>query len=149
MTRGARVYLRNGVWIVGPLSPTRTGPFVATQPYVELPPSTTYRELAEEVRVALSHSQVIPDIDFRDPNRKNKLSPILKAAGVRSWTALQKGAKLVSLRATDEEILLSPSVNEGGRNGFSPLAEATITLPATSTLEELSEALRQAFVACR
>ncbi|GAB4557387.1 MAG: hypothetical protein Tsb0020_01480 [Haliangiales bacterium] len=148
MNRGASLYFRRDSWIVGPLSPTETGPFVATEPYVKMPAHVSFQELATQVRIALSDSRLIPDIDFNDPARKQTLSPILRAAGVKSWSTFYRGAKLMTIRADDEQITLIPKMNKGARNGFSPVSGRQ-TLPANSTPEQLGAALERVFSLCQ
>lgn len=147
MIRSASAYHRRGAWIVGPHSQTESGLWVATPPYVQLPGTITYRELADATRVALSQSQTIPDINPRESPMPP--SPILQAAGVKSWSTFYKGAKLVAVRSDDTHLTFSPTVNEGKRNGFGWLEDAKLSIPATASLAELGEALKKAIAACR
>lgn len=146
MNAAANVYHRRSAWLVGPLCPQETGPYVATSPYVQLPDSVTYAALAAEVRVALSRSHVIPDIDWRAASQSP--DPILEAAGVESWSTFHKGARAISIYVYGPNLRLYPTINEGARGGFGWLREAERTIPATANLDELGEAIRQAFLAC-
>lgn len=136
------------MWIVGPLSQMETiGLWMSHSPYVSLPAETPYRQLADAVRVALSQSGTIPDINFRDTPVPP--SPVLEAAGVKSWSTFHKGAKLISLSADSERITLTPNRNEGPREGFNPMAAAELSIPATATDDELGAAIERAFADCR
>ncbi|GAB4515238.1 MAG: hypothetical protein Tsb0020_33810 [Haliangiales bacterium] len=147
MTQAARVYWRRAAWIVGPLCPQETGPYVATSPYVRLPDSITDSALAAEVRVALSRSHTIPDIDwYATPQPPD---PVLEAAGVKTWSTFHKGAKAISLYVEESQLKLYPTINEGSRDGFGWLTDAEVAIQSTATLDELGAALKQAFAACR
>lgn len=50
-------------------------------------------------------------------------SPILKAAKLRSWTALHKVAKLVGVEYFEDGIQFNPLRNDGPRGGFAPMGK--------------------------
>lgn len=143
--RQAGVYHRRGFWLVGPFAMMENGPSVTIDPFVRIPDAISYGDLAGEVRAALQRSRTIPDINLRETELPP--SPVLAAAGVKSFATFHRGAKMVSIVERDGTIHVTASANRGARGGFAYLEP--IVIPATATLDELGDALQQAFARCR
>ncbi|WP_428263406.1 hypothetical protein [Haliangium sp.] len=113
--------------------------------FVRLPDTISYAELADEVRSALLRSRVIPDINLRETELPP--SPVLAAAGVKSFTTFHRGARLVAVSTDGVVIKLIPTANDGPRCGFAHLEP--ITVPETATPDELGEAIERAIALCK
>ncbi len=76
-------------------------------------------EVIEIGRLALKALECsIPDLDPKLRAEKGRLSPVIKAAGLRSWAALTRCAKYVSVDRKNGAITVLTSENLGPRGGY-------------------------------
>lgn len=104
-----------GAFVVHPNGQTEAGVWISIPPYVALRRGTEDSQLEQAVVEAL-HASVhgLPHpTDF-----SGRTQPILRAAGVSSWTQFTKGARSLSIRLENGRYTITPSRNLGGRRGF-------------------------------
>lgn len=75
------------------------------------------------------------------------IKEFLHSLGIRSFSALVSGSKLVSISQTDDLAIFVPSTQAGPRSGYTPNEDAKITCPIASP--DLSLTLLQAFALSR
>lgn len=142
MDRTAVAYLTRGKLILAPIIRTSTGIGLEVDPVVlgDVPSSEA---VAHAISEALTKSaRVIPDPD-RD-QWKGFFEPFHVAAGVRSHKAFMKDARRISIRATDDQLKLTPQRNLGSKGGFEPIPEASVVLSAAD-FNSAAEALANLF----
>ena len=91
MNRSAGAYLLKDALLLHAIAQMRRGIGMAVPPAWRLPPAVGAAGAGASVLDALSAFRTVPD---RDPaGRKTRAAEFLKAAGVRSWRALQQGSR--------------------------------------------------------
>jgi hypothetical protein len=78
--------------------------------------------------------------------------PLFKAAGVRSWAALQKQNSLVAVQRERGTIRFSPCRNGGASGddrGYKEIAEAVASIASSASPSEVGQAIRTALAQCR
>jgi hypothetical protein len=63
---------------------------------------------------------------------------------VKSWSAFVKGSLMCSVEIEGGSLHIDPWENRGAREGFDPLPDQRITLPASSPVEMLGQAVLDA-----
>jgi hypothetical protein len=84
-------------------------------------------------------------------NWKAHSEPLLRAAKIRSWNALQKSAKMCEIDAQDHELRITPTKNcgtSGPDKGYSPIAEQAVVLSTICSDEELGTAVLRTLTLC-
>lgn len=131
--RSAAVYRANGRLLIGPYAKTTEGLTLNAGPVVVCELNAQPGDLAAEICDALSASgRVVPH-----PARgewSGGFDAYLKAARVRSYKAFMLGARCVDVQEMNGNLVLTPHRNLGSREGFEPLSEQALTLPATDLL---------------
>lgn len=126
----ASVYKLPSRFIVCPVSTTTSGIGIDSEPYIVLLASASAVELGEAINQALdsSHDGISHPLSW-----KGLAAPRLAAAGVRSETAFQKQASLVSITTDESTVTLTPHRNGGATGpdkGFSPIDECAVQVDA-------------------
>jgi hypothetical protein len=138
----ASAVLREGKIFIEPISRTVTLWNVSTDPVLISSPDDP--DLGLKMLETLGRS-----MDGL-PEPKNlmdeKSTVMVKAAGLRSWRQLIRGAKLVSFSFDGGQVTFTPSRNGGYGKAFLYLADQ-FHCPAVS--EEMAATLLEAFDACR
>jgi hypothetical protein len=144
----ASVYVRKSDYIVESSCWTTRGLCVGSEPVELLPIDAAAAELGEAIRRALS---AVREGVAHPADWQAQLAPLFKVAGIKSWDALQKSAKLCSIEAIDGPIRITPSRNGGttgdGR-GYHPMNEKAVILPPDATAAELGAAVLRAVPQC-
>jgi hypothetical protein len=147
--RRATVLIRPNDFIVQPTLCTTMGLYVSGEPITVITRAAPPSRVGEAVRGALEVSMaVIPHpTDWRAFS-----APLLTAAGVRSWNAIQRSARHCRVEATGAVIRIIPSRNGGTAGedkGYHPLVDQAIVLPADCTDEQLGIAVEDGATNCR
>lgn len=127
---------------------TEQGVGMLTGPCIKLPvSSSTTSDLGEAALESLAQSGAIAphptDTDALPP------SPVLAAAGVKSWSTFSRGATCLGLTLLDSELRLVPTRREQGMN-FMPLDDdQELHLPLNPAAAQLGEAIQQGLARCR
>lgn len=142
MTRLAALDLRKGRYVAHSSSLTVDGMWINNGAFVLLDEPADDRELGAAVCRMLDASRTgVPTPDLR--GGPSAFAPILDALGLRSWATYAKGTRHVDVEGDADVVLVSPTRNGGGREGFVGLTEHTVRLTAPGD-EELGAALRAA-----
>lgn len=111
----ASVYRRRKQFLIHSSSQTEDGVWVACPPFLSVPESGGDPELEHAIRDALRRSESnVPRV--REWSRVIK--PLLDLAGVKSWSALVKGATLVEVIDDGAQIVIIPMTSLGADDGF-------------------------------
>jgi hypothetical protein len=127
------------------------GFIVATLPSFALSVSATHAEIGAAVVEALSaYTEALPNpFANRELARLHEIA-VLKPIRLRSWSSIQRKAKLCHVERTATHIRVVPTRNAGWRGperGFHELPEAAVVLAAEVTASELGAAVRSALSA--
>jgi len=146
--RLAAVFAREADLLVEPRCQATTGIWLSAGPVGRLPLPAAPADLGAAVRAALDQSRrgVPHPADWRA-----FVPPVLEAAGVRSWAALQKTAALCQIEAGPGGMRMLPFRNGGIRGedrGYHPLEELAADLPAAASDEQVGAAVRAALTRC-
>ena len=131
---------------------TTGGGYVASPPTIRLDPAAPAREIGIAVRTALdAFRSGVADPDDSEWLDLNKT--FLKAAGFRSWRALENGAKLchVTRRADGTYVfqIMRNGGTRGDKKGFQSFGVPDQYLNGTASDSELGTAVRTALEACK
>jgi hypothetical protein len=134
----ACAYLRKDKVILGPVSVTTAGVGVAVEPFLCIEVENI-GELGKGVLATLEKSQHGVPHPKQD-QWKALLAPMLKAAGVKSWSSFTKSArnsayKCVAIRFEANQVLFQPFRNLGPRGGFEELPSGRARTSAPTDLE--------------
>jgi hypothetical protein len=120
------IYERKGVIYVSPYHQTDAGFWVGDEKNIVVEERDT-AVLAGAILESLSESkQGVPT----PPRDFDSSLTLLKAAGVASFSTFAKSAKSVSVELIEDVIEITPDRNEGVKNGFVPMTDKVIKLPA-------------------
>ncbi|MFH0821416.1 MAG: hypothetical protein V2B18_01605 [Pseudomonadota bacterium] len=135
--REKRIYLR-------PLSEAETFT-IATDPVTVIEEGELPSRKGSAVREALAHSKKdVPDpARWDDPN-----DPLLKAAGVRSYSKFEKSASSCDVYLKGDQLRFTPYKNLRPRRGYVPIVDREMFLPADASDEEVGIYLEKTFDAC-
>lgn len=141
MKKFAGVYKRKNLLYMRSNSRTTDWIVIGTGPVIvephEVPPDVLGRHILELLKK--SEWDIPPP---PDPN--SVIKPLLEAAGVKSWSAFQRGALYCGIILDEKGLEIRPYENNG-RGGFVPLPESEIiSIPPTSSPREIGEALLKA-----
>lgn len=134
--QSAKVYQRNGMWLLHSDCKTTDGLWIASDPFLR---SNGYpHDLGKCLLETLNASKEgIPH-----PTTWNGIfSPALDLAGVKSWNVFANGALLIGAELNGDHVTLTPHRNLGPRVGFEPIEEEALHLSADATPEEYGLAL--------
>jgi CDI immunity protein len=148
ISRLASVYARDRDYIIQPYSWTTTGLRIGTEPIDVLSRDADADELGAVLQRALSAAK---DGVAHPTNWKAQLEPLLLCAKVRSWSALQKSAKMCQIETLDGGVRITPSRNggiAGPDKGYHPIADQAVVLPLDCSNEELGTTVLRALTLC-
>lgn len=112
----AALVRRNDLVVIHPWTRSTSGVMSVCEPYLVLR-AFDPASLGAAVRKALDAS--LTDVPHLNPADSGAhLQPLLKAANVRSWSALVRGAHSVEIEDNGETVVFTPTVNRGARDGF-------------------------------
>lgn len=117
-------YIRRNVFYCHPESITTAGVGIFVEPIWAIDVdsvdviASTIREALKFSRNSVPHPKVL----------KGLFDPMLRAAGVNSWSKFVNGAKCVEIEQIDERIKITPTRNGGAKDGFYRLDEHTIII---------------------
>jgi hypothetical protein len=137
----ATAYRTKDAFVVHAESRTTDGVWIATEPYIRLRMGCSLDELGEAVLAALaaSRSEVAHPTDW-----KGVLKPLVKVAGLKSWSSLARVARCVGVEASSEGIAFVPSENLGPREGFAPRTDLALLVSRAAGAAALGRALSEA-----
>lgn len=143
MRQGA-AYLRKGKILIQGYAQAVTELWIAYGPvYVSMRDDNPV-EIGAKINAALANS--ITGVPHPSQDQwKAVQTPMLEAAGVKSWATLAKGAMAVGFKEDGDFIVFTPS-SDYANNGGKDLPEKIIRSQRND--QELGEALLQAFAAC-
>jgi hypothetical protein len=143
----ANIFRREDRFIVHPESRTAVGVWIAREPFLALPVDVTNEELGLAVTAALNQS--MESVPHPDRSEWTKVvSPLLKAAQVRSWKAFVLNTMLVCANLRDNTVFFSVCENRGPKEGFAPQEDCEFIAPAGSPTA-IGSALREALALTR
>jgi hypothetical protein len=139
--RCASVYRRKGKLLIASSSQTsgRYGLWIEAGPHLVAEVSESQREIGEKVLEALKASRQGEPYPS-DPEQL--AAPLLKRAGVHSWSTFIKGVVQCHVEEEGKEMRFIPSTKDGG--GFVPRAHEAVTVALPTDPERLGEALLEA-----
>jgi hypothetical protein len=121
MTRSAGVYLLTDALVLHAAARTRAGIGMAVPPVWRLAVSAAPGEAGATLCEALAAFREVPDPSPAE--RKVWAATFLKAAGVRSWRALEGGSRSCWIEERAGDLVFTPLRNGGSRGptkGFQP-----------------------------
>lgn len=119
MKRRAEVYHRQTSYFIHASSRTVDGIWVLTEPCVKLSDACSDEELGDAALAALDASR--NEVPSPPPgDSRSVLGPLLRSAGVKSWSTFAKGTSSVDLRDEGGRISIVPQENREPRDGFRP-----------------------------
>lgn len=130
----------NGKVIIYPNKRVKDMGSYASEPFI-IKQDLTYEEIAEELIKALKYSR---DSDIAPYDWKEHKKKYLKSIGMKTMTMLHSGSLDLNVFTKEESYNICPSINKGSRQGFQGTKDRVI-IPISSSIEELAEALREAF----
>lgn len=145
----ATVYARGDALLVcaGDRTDWRTAGFiVASEHAARLPADAGDAALGQAVLDALAASRDGVPVPDRDELAR-RTAPLLRAAGVRSWSALARGARVCEVERDGAAIVLVPTVNgghAGASRGFHHRPELALRLAHGGAADALGAAVREA-----
>lgn len=118
---------------------------MATGPVFSLPSDASVEDLGLAVRkvLAASSSGVPHPQDWTAVS-----SPVLEAAGVRSWSTFERDALVCEIADEDEVLAFTPTRNLGAGKGYEHKNDQEVRIPSISSYAEIGSALLQAFGSC-
>jgi|SRR5579859_7291122 len=137
----AAAFLRNGKIFLHPELRTTQGVWIFAEPVTVA--SESSRDLGAQVLAALSQSS---SIVAHPATWKGITDPLLRAAGVRSFSAFARSARCVGIYLDENGMALTPMENRGPGKGFIHLNDKAIRCQQTK--RDAANALRAAFDAC-
>lgn len=140
MKRNASVYRRGNVLILQPFSTTTAGVGIATPPSVTLDAGASPEMIGLALVQAMqeSRSEVPHPLDWKGVG-----GSLLAAAKVRSWSAFARGTLCCEVSDNGKFITLRPTINEG-RKGFVHCPGDELSIPSSSSPEQIGTAVRKA-----
>ena len=124
--------------IVHPSSQTTAGVWIAQEPLlvldVDAPSSEKGRALRDSLAASVSN---VP----HPRSWAHHFDRFLEVADVKNWRAFVKNTRSVGVEDDGVSLILTPSRNQGARDGFTELLDRARQLPADASDEELGKAL--------
>lgn len=144
----ASIYQLPDRLLVHPSRYTEAGFRVSGEPYVSIQKDASEESIGSEILNALAQSKgVVPT----PTDWKSHSASLHAAAGVKSATAFQKSAKLVTVEMSEKTITLEPTHNggtKGDTKGFYGKPEKKLFLPVNTSAGELGLRVREALGQC-
>ncbi len=139
------VYSRNASLFILPASRTDAGIWIETDPVTKLPEDGSPKEKGDAVLAAFDGSKqgLTSPVDPNAPT-----SSLLKVAGVKSWSAFENSARVLSVKLDANELRLSPW-RTCKDHGFAPIKNDDTILEASASAERIGLALEDAMKRCR
>lgn len=122
----ATIYQRNNIFFIHASSKTEAGFWILSEPAIKIEAESSPEVLEQAIASALKASK--ENID-QPKSFDGIFEPILRLAGVRSWSIFAKNAKCVEVEEGREIITLIPTKNLGIKAGFEPLQHLKMTHP--------------------
>ncbi|WP_428262367.1 hypothetical protein [Haliangium sp.] len=143
--KSANLDRRKQQWIIATCSQTTDGVWLHDGEYTVLPAESAPATVAEALQAALARTRIgIP----HPQDWTGHVKPLLDAAGVKTWSAYVRDTRAISVEQADDDIVLTPTVNRGAREGFGFLSEQAIHVPSTATHAEIGAAIEKALARC-
>ena len=139
------IQFESGMYLVHPYRRIKSMGSIATPPYV-VKHDISYYELAKTVVDTLKFSTV--GISSTKEEEKLFHKDNVKKTGIKNDKMLHEKSKLVTVFTKENKYHFHPSVNKGSRVGFIGIKEARMVIPQESSLEQLANALEEAFSKC-
>jgi hypothetical protein len=125
-------------------SKTTAGVWIATAPFVALEESDLPPRKGNCLREVLGHSQEgVPH-----PTRWDLFDPMLKLAGVKSWSKFVKSTASCSVELEGDQFQFIPYKNLGPSKGYVQIQDRKMVISADASDKELGILLEKAFEAC-
>lgn len=132
-------------YLIHSISTLSMGGGIASPPYLWLDVNSTDEELIQIIINVLNCSKTgLPRPT--DWNASNK--EFLQSIGLKKNKDLYTNSLLVDILKKDDLIVFSSTVNMGRKGYMNKVPDFKITLPVSSSTEELAEALKKAFSEC-
>jgi hypothetical protein len=151
MIRCANVYERPDRYIVCPQSRTRDGVWILDEPIVPMRSPVSTSLLGDAVLAALEASRV--DVQHPESSQlRPRIAPFLRAAGVRSYAALQREARLVVVSRTETQVSVVPCRNRGATGpdrGYEEISGDAMAIERDPSSESMGSAVVAAFKKCQ
>lgn len=139
--KSASIYkFKTGKVILHPKNRVKDSPSYASEPYV-IENNLTYEEITKKLLEVLEYSMddAPPPLDWKALQKKH-----LNSMGVKTMKALHDNSLYVSIFTRDGNYNIQPYINKGARQGFEGTKDQ-IKIPLSSSIEELADALEEAF----
>jgi hypothetical protein len=146
MMKTAHVFEYNGNLYFRPYSQTTAGVWIGTDSIMRLDTAAPNSEIGRVVLLVIDKSQyAIPH-----PSVWSEMDddPLLKAAGVKSWSAFMKKAKCLAVDLENLTLRLIPRRNMGPREGYEPMPEQSVEIPLDSPPQHIGLAIRDKLSSC-
>jgi hypothetical protein len=121
----AEVAMRNGYFFISSYSQTTDGFWTRNNDILTCTVTSSEDYLGEVVLATLTHSRV--NI-ATPPQQSRRPDPLLKAAGVGSYSEFMKRTRIVQVERTNDQLTVTPTRNLGSREGFAPLDHKQLTV---------------------
>ena len=148
--RGASIYASQTALVILAEATTDAGFTLASLPVERLSSPADEATIGAAVLRVLAGCPVSVQAPSRDEYTE-RLAPVWRAAGVRSWQALARNAVLCQIREREGTITLLPTRHGGMRGpdrGFHELPEQALKVQTNATALELGAAIREALHRC-
>jgi hypothetical protein len=145
MSRSAGVYLLEDALVLHAQARTRAGIGLAVPPVWRLAVNATPAEAGASVREALAAFREVPDPSPAD--RKLWTATFFKAAGVRSWRALEGGTRSCWIEERGGDPFFTPlrnGGNNGATKGFQPFGVPPVVVDPALGAEAIGRGLLDA-----
>jgi CDI immunity protein len=145
----ATVYVRADDMLIHPDDQTVDGLWIVGSPVQVVPSESTHEAIGSAIRESIFKS--CGNVS-RPASSDGVATPLLTAAGVRSWTALARVASMCALQLTDGELVFTPTRNgglTGPDRGYHELTGGRLVIPISSADAELGEALTTCVARCQ
>lgn len=148
--RHAAAHWRGGVTYVHAVARSPHGVRHHTPPVLRFEAEAASAEVGAAVLASLAaYREWVRFPHANSQTAKARYQDFLRRLDVRTNAEMAKGGKLVSIEGMADTIRFTPWRNEGARRGFSDLSpDADLEIAADASLEELGEALAEAFARC-
>lgn len=140
LSRGDRIF-------VHPVFRATTGLSLTGSPVLVLNSSASDAELGDAVADALARNKVNVPPPASPEQEKALLSPILQAAGLKSWTAFSKGALSLWVEH-DDELTVLPLKKTSSRGAYLGEADSELRVPLPASSAQIGAAVREALTRC-
>jgi len=139
------IQFESGMYLVHPYRRIKSMGSIATPPYV-VKHDISYYELAKTIVDTLKFSTIGIAMTKSEEDLFHKDN--VKKTGIKNNKMLHEKSKLVSVFTKENRYHLNPYANRGSRIGFIGIKEARMSIPQESSLEQLANALEEAFGKC-